>query len=196
MFNVQFHPICTWNFPQFPQPGAFFSRSWHSALYNMPMPSTHGTVNGLDLIQSLCMSNTSGFQTLGSEGGIGTRAAWVHLVDGREDGDGGNNCDHHLQQYWNHVFIYISRALQVCDSSNVCLLHFSVNVGVFTATIPILWSCFSKPLHKQSAAPGCCSLQCSQPQASKSPEYAATCWNMCHGHGRRRPHDVMTIPRL
>lgn len=195
MFNVQFHPICTWNFPQFPQPGAFFSRSWHSALYNMPMPSTHGTVNGLDLIQ-FCACQTHRASRL--------LALRVALVLGRPE--------FILLMAGRMVmvviiaiiicssigimYIYISRALQVCDSSNVCLLHFSVNVGVSTATIPILWSCFSKPLHKQSAAPGCCSLQCSQPQASKSPEYAATCWNMCHGRGRRRPRDVMTIPRL
>ena len=175
MFNVQFHPICTWNFPQFPQPGAFFSRSWHSALYNMPMPSTHGTVNGLDLIQ-FCACQTHRASRL--------LALRVALVLGRPEFillmAGRMVMVVIIAVIIVYIYIHISRALQVCDSSNVCLLHFSVNVGVSTATIPILWSCFSKPLHKQSAAPGCCSLQCSQPQASKSLEYA----------------DVMTIPRL
>ena len=101
----------------------------------MPMPSTHGTVNGLDLIQ-FCACQTHRASRL--------LALRVALVLGRPEfillmaGRMVMVVIIAVIIVYTYNYIHISRALQVCDSSNVCLLHFSVNVDVFTATIPIL----------------------------------------------------------
>ena len=183
LFNLQFHPLCTWNFPQFPSSSAaFFSPEAGIVRCIICSCQVHmePSVNGLDPIRFFAKKThrASGLLALRVALVLG-RPEFILLMARRIVVICGNKCDYHLQQCQNYTFHCARR--QVCNSLDVC---------AFTATIPTLWSCFSKPLQKPSAPPGCCSLQRSQPRASKSLE-SATCWNMCHG----QPNEVMTIPR-